>query len=156
MSATPDEQAELPLRRPKVVPIGPAPALTHAEEAANLAACPRIYRETLRVVYRHASRSGRLWAARETLEAECELSRRRLKEHRAYLVAAGYLVAQGGGHRGRTAAYLLTTPAERAEVLEELEEARRKPCPYCGMVEPDHRPRDCPARPIAPRLPGVR
>jgi hypothetical protein len=139
-----------------VVPIGPAPALTHAEEAANLAACPRLYRLTLQVIYRHASRSGRLWAGHATLEAECELSRRGFKYHRGALVAAGFLVAQGGGHRGRTAAYLLTTPAERVEVLEELEAARRKPCPYCGMVEPDHRPRDCPARPIAPRLPGVK
>jgi hypothetical protein len=138
-----------------VVPIGPPPALTHAEEAANLAACPRTYRETLRVIYRHASRSGRLFAGLEALMAETELSKRRFYEHRAYLVAAGYLVAQGGGHRGRTAAYVLTTPPERAEVLEALEAAGRKRCPHCGTVDPDHAPRDCPARPIAPRLPGV-
>jgi hypothetical protein len=142
-------QEVLDLRRPRVVERTPS-TLSRADQDANLAACPRYLRETLRVIYRHASRSGRLFAGVDRLAGEVGVQRRAFQYQRAALIAAGFLVAQGGGHRGRTACYVLMAPDERAAAVEALHAAQG--CPWCGA---DHRPAECGSRPIAPRLPGL-
>ena len=60
-----------------------------------------------------------------------------VKRHRAWLVEAGFLIPQGGGHQGATARYLIATPGERAA------RAAAGP-PPAGRVSP--------IRPTAPKL----
>jgi Helix-turn-helix domain len=104
----------LPLGR-KVVDLAgePRPYLTPAERAELVRSCPHPYDQTLDAIIGLAGRTGRLFASRERLEAVTKLSRRTVKRHRAWLVEAGYLKPQGGGHKGATARYLIARPAER-------------------------------------------
>ena len=105
----------LPLGR-KVVDLAaePRPYLSSIARAELVASCPPPYDRTLDAIVGLAYRSGRLWAGRDRLEAASKVSMRTIQRHRAWLVEHGYLIAQGGGHRGATARYLIVTPAERA------------------------------------------
>jgi hypothetical protein len=104
----------LPLGR-KIVDLAgePRPYLTAAERAELVRSCPAPYDRTLDAIVGLAFRTGRLFASRDRLEAATKLSRRALKYHRAWLVDHGYLIPQGGGHKGATARYLIAKPAER-------------------------------------------
>lgn len=105
----------LPLGR-RVVDLAaaPRPYLSSIARAELVASCPPPYDRTLDAIVGLAYRSGRLWASRERLTAAAKVSWRTVKRHRAWLVEAGYLIPQGGGHHGATARYLIVTPAERA------------------------------------------
>ena len=105
----------LPLGR-RVVDLAaaPRPYLSSIARAELVASCPAPYDRTLDAIVGLAYRSGRLWASRERLTAAAKVSWRTVKRHRAWLVEAGYLIPQGGGHHGATARYLILTPAERA------------------------------------------
>ena len=92
----------------------PRPYLSAIARAELVASCPPPYDRTLDAIVGLAYRSGRLWAGRDRLEAASKVSMRTIQRHRAWLVEHGYLIAQGGGHRGATARYLIVTPAERA------------------------------------------
>jgi hypothetical protein len=157
----PDNQPELelpPARRPKVVAL--ADEEWRRVRRAALAACPTPECRLLQVIYFEtpAGRTGLLTASRDTLADKARISVATFKRQRAALVAAGYLIPDGGGHRkagvagtqrrGEAARYLVPAVAEPP-----AGDLRR--CPYCGDVDPDHRPRDCPRRPIAPRLGGL-
>ena len=105
----------LPLGR-RVVDLAaePRPYLSAIARAELVASCPPPYDRTLDAIVGLAYRSGRRWAGRDRLEAASKVSWRTIQRHRAWLVEHGYLIAQGGGHRGATARYLIVTPAERA------------------------------------------
>lgn len=92
----------------------PRPYLSAIARAELVRSCPPPYDRTLDVIVGLAYRSGRLWAGADRLVAAAKVSMRTVQRHRAWLVDNGYLIAQGGGHRGATARYLIATPAERA------------------------------------------
>lgn len=104
----------LPLGR-KIVDLAgePRPYLTADERAELVRSCPAPYDRTLDAIVGLAFRTGRLFASRDRLTAATKLSWPTIKRHRAWLVDAGYLIPQGGGHKGATARYLIARPAER-------------------------------------------
>lgn len=104
----------LPLGR-KVVDLAgePRPYLTADERAELVRSCPAPYDRTLDAILALAGRTGRLFASVDKLASRAKLSRRSVQYHRAWLVDAGYLLPQGGGHKGSTARYLIARPAER-------------------------------------------
>jgi hypothetical protein len=140
-----DDQ-QLPLRPPKVVPLGRAGRLSHAEQDGLVRRCPGWTRETLRVIFTLTSGRRTLYASQRALMAASGLEWRTLKRHRAALVAAGILEPRGGGHRGRTAAYWIRTgPEADAWLLEEAERQRTAAgCPICGEQPATHKPIRCP------------
>ena len=107
----------LPLGR-KVVNLAgePRPYLTADERAELVRSCPHPYDQTLDAIIALAGRTGRLFASVDKLAARAKLSRRSVQYHRAWLVDAGYLIPQGGGHKGATARYLIARPAERTPI----------------------------------------
>ncbi|HZZ55711.1 MAG TPA: hypothetical protein VFE26_15670 [Trebonia sp.] len=105
----------LPIGR-KVVDLAgePRPYLTSTERAELVRSCPAPYDRMLDAILGLAGRTGRLFAGRDRLEAETKLSWATIKRHRAWLVEAGYLIPQGGGHKGANARYLIAKPRDRA------------------------------------------
>ena len=122
----------LPLGR-KVVDLAgePRPYLTSTERAELVRSCPHPYRTTLDAIVSVGYRTGRCWAGLDRLAAAAGLSSRTVKRHRAWLVDHGYLVCQGGGHKGSTARYLITRPADRA--------AAAAPPAWARIADPDLR-----------------
>ena len=105
----------LPLGR-KVVDLAgePRPYLSADERAELVRSCPTPYDRTLDAILALAGRTGRLFATVDKLAARAKMSRRAVQYHRAWLVDHGYLIPQGGGHKGATARYLIAKPADRA------------------------------------------
>jgi hypothetical protein len=106
----------LPLGR-KVIDLAgePAPYLTSAERAELLRACPPPYDRTLDAIIGLGYRTGRCWARIDVLAERARLSRRSIYVHRAWLVEHGFLIAQGGGHKGATARFLIARPSDQRE-----------------------------------------
>lgn len=103
----------LPLGR-KVIDLNgePRPYLSAAERTELLRSCPRPYDATLDAILGLAYKSGRCFARLEVLMERAKVSRRTLLYHRRWLVDAGYLIPQGGGHIGATARFLIAKPAD--------------------------------------------
>jgi DNA-binding transcriptional ArsR family regulator len=105
----------LPIGR-KVVDLAgePRPYLSTDERAELMRSCPAPYDRTLDAILALAGRTGRLFAAVDKLADRAKLSRRSVQYHRAWLVDHGYLIPQGGGHKGAIARYLIAKPRDRA------------------------------------------
>jgi hypothetical protein len=145
-----DEQAELPLPRPKVVPLGRDERLSGPEQAELYRRCPVHVRDTLRVILTITGGRRRLFASQGRLIGDTGRHWATVKRHRAALVVAGILEPHGGGSRGRgTAVYVIRTPAEVDRWLADKAEAEAKAdaprCPVCGESPPSHVPRRCPS-----------
>jgi hypothetical protein len=105
------DQARLPMGS-RVHTIGPAPYLSKDERAELLASCPHPYDQTLDAIIAIGYKTGRCYAGLEKIQAKAKLSRRTVLRHRAWLTKAGYLILQGGGHRGRNASFVIARPSE--------------------------------------------
>ena len=108
------------------------PYLSTTERAELLRACPRPYDRTLEAIIGVAFRTGRCWASLDALAERAKLSRATLVRHRSWLVANGYLIAQGGGGRGRgTARFLVRKPEEHRQAT--------SPPAWARIADPDLR-----------------
>lgn len=122
----------LPMGR-KVVDLAgePRPYLSTDERAELMHSCPAPYDRTLDAILAVAGRTGRLFAAIDKLAARAKLSRRSVQAHRAWLVDHGYLIPQGGGHRGSVARFLVVKPADRV--------VRTAPPAWARIADPELR-----------------
>jgi hypothetical protein len=109
----------------------PRPHLSPADRVALVASCPRPYDRTLDAIVALGYRTGRCWAGLEAIMDKARLSRRSVLVHRRWLVDNGYLIFQGGGHKGRNATFIIRTPAERA--------AQTTPPAWARIADPDLR-----------------
>jgi len=107
------------------------PYLSTTERAELLRACPHPYDQTLDAMIGVGFRTGRCWASIEAIAERAKLSRRAVAYHRRWLVDAGYLIFQGGGHKGATARYLLVKPEDRRQAT--------PPAAWARIADPDLR-----------------
>ena len=108
------------------------PYLSADERAELVRSCPPPYDRTLDAILALAGRTGRLFATVDRLAAQAKLCRRSVQAHRAWLVGAGYLIPQGGGHKGATARYRIVRPADVTPV-------RATPAAWGRIVDPELR-----------------
>jgi hypothetical protein len=122
----------LPLGR-KVVDLAgePRPYLSAGERAELLRACPRPYDRTLDAIIGIAFRTGRCWASLDVLAERAGVSRRTIYYHRRWLVDHGYLIPQGGGHKGATARFVIRKPDEHRQAM--------PPPAWARIADPDLR-----------------